>query len=146
MEVSRLGVKWELQLLVCATATATRDPSHVCDQHHSSWQRQILNTLREARDRTRNLMVPRWIRFHCTTIGTPSTAAFNFLDSGLPNSSNINDTHEPSIGLLLCILNSEKKMPHLSNYPASRKRCTQKELGLCYSIFFYFGGLHWDCL
>ena len=26
--------------------------------HHSSWQRQILNPLREARDRTCNLMAP----------------------------------------------------------------------------------------
>ena len=36
MEVPRLGVKLELQLL--ATATATLDPSHVCDLHHSSQQ------------------------------------------------------------------------------------------------------------
>ena len=25
----------------------------------------------EARDRTRNLMVPTWIRFYCATTGTP---------------------------------------------------------------------------
>ena len=35
MEVPRLGVKSEPQLLVYATATATRDPSHICDLHHS---------------------------------------------------------------------------------------------------------------
>ena len=34
-EVPRLGVKSELQLLAYATATATWDPSHVCN-HHSS--------------------------------------------------------------------------------------------------------------
>ena len=38
---------------------------------HSSQQHQILNSLSEARDRTSNLMVPSWIRFHCTMIGTP---------------------------------------------------------------------------
>ena len=31
------------------------------DLHHSPWQRQILNSLSEARDRTRNLTVPGWI-------------------------------------------------------------------------------------
>ena len=33
-----------------------------CDLHHSSWQRQILNPLSRARDRTRHLMVPGQIR------------------------------------------------------------------------------------
>ena len=56
MEVSRLGVKWELQLLACATATAIWDLSHVFDLHHSSGQHWILNPLSEARDRTRILM------------------------------------------------------------------------------------------
>jgi len=42
MEVPRLGVKSELQLPAHSTATATRDPSRVCDLHHSSQQRQIL--------------------------------------------------------------------------------------------------------
>ena len=41
MEVSRLGVESELQLLVYGTDKAMRDPSHICDLHHSSWQRQI---------------------------------------------------------------------------------------------------------
>ena len=57
MEVPRLGVELELQMLAYAAATATRDPSQVCDLHHSSQQRWILNPLREARDRTCNLMV-----------------------------------------------------------------------------------------
>ena len=35
------------------TATATWDLSRVCDQHHNSWQRQILNPLSEAKDRTK---------------------------------------------------------------------------------------------
>ena len=54
-----------------ATATATWDPSHVCDLHHSSGQCWILNTLSEARDRTCNLMVPCWICFCCASTGTP---------------------------------------------------------------------------
>ena len=39
--------------------------------HHSSWQCQILNLLSEARDGTHGLMVPSWVRFHCTMMGTP---------------------------------------------------------------------------
>ena len=35
MEVRRVGVKWELQLLAYATAMATQDLGHVCDLHHS---------------------------------------------------------------------------------------------------------------
>ena len=65
MEVPRLGVKSELQLP--AYATATPDPSHICDLHHSSQQRPILNPLSKARDQTLNLMVPSWIHFHCAT-------------------------------------------------------------------------------
>ena len=62
LEVPRLGVKSELLLPACARATATQDPSHTCNLHHSSQQCQILNPLSEARDRTCNLMVPSWIR------------------------------------------------------------------------------------
>jgi len=62
MEVPRLGVESELQPPAYTRATATQDPSHVCNLHHSSRQRQILNPLSKARDRTRNLMVPSRIR------------------------------------------------------------------------------------
>ena len=54
-----------------ARATATQDPSHICDVHHSSQQHRIFNPLNEARDGTRNLMVPSHICFWCTTMGTP---------------------------------------------------------------------------
>ena len=50
MEVPRLEVKSELQLPAYITATATRDPSHICDLHHSSEQDRILNPLKEATD------------------------------------------------------------------------------------------------
>ena len=75
MEVPRLGVEWELQLPANTTAIATAMQylSLVCDLHHSSQQRRILNPLCEARDRTRNLTVPSWIDFHCATKGTPGS-------------------------------------------------------------------------
>ena len=71
MEVPRLGVELELQLPAHARATAMPDPSCVCNLHHSSRQRWILNPLSEARGRTHHLMVPSQIRFHCATMGTP---------------------------------------------------------------------------
>uniref|UniRef100_A0A8D1AT14 asparaginase n=2 Tax=Sus scrofa TaxID=9823 RepID=A0A8D1AT14_PIG len=49
MEVPSLGLSSELQLPAYTTATATPDPSHGCDRHHSSWRRWILNPLSEAR-------------------------------------------------------------------------------------------------
>ena len=91
MEIPRLGVKSELLPLAYATATATQDPSHVCDlhhssqqcqilkplskakdqmQHHSSWQRQILKPLSRAKHRKHNIRVTHQIRFCCATTGT----------------------------------------------------------------------------
>ena len=52
MEVPRLEVELELQLLAYTTPTATQDPSLICNPHHSSWQRRILNSLSEARNQT----------------------------------------------------------------------------------------------
>ena len=49
-----------------ATSLPTADPSRICDLHHSSQQRQILNPLSEARDRTCNL---RFVN-HWATTGT----------------------------------------------------------------------------
>ena len=74
MEVPRLGVESELQLPAYTTATAIRDPSRVL--YHSSQQHQILKPLSEARDQTYNLMVPRWICFHCAMTGTPHFCCF----------------------------------------------------------------------
>jgi len=64
MEVPRVGVKTELQLLVCTTATATWDMSHVCNLHHSSQQHQILNPLSEARNGTCILMDTSQVHYH----------------------------------------------------------------------------------
>ena len=69
MEVCRLGIELELQLPAYTRATATRDPSRVCDLYHSSWQHHILNPLSKARG-TCILMDTNWIHFLCTTIET----------------------------------------------------------------------------
>ena len=55
MEVPRLGVELELQPPAYARATTTWDSSCVCNLHHSSQQRRILNPLSEARDQTQTL-------------------------------------------------------------------------------------------
>lgn len=59
MEVPRLGVTSELQLPVYTSATATWDPSRLCDLRHSSRQCWILNPRTQARDRTRR-EAPLW--------------------------------------------------------------------------------------
>ena len=69
--VPRLGIESELQLPVYTTATATRDLSHVCNLHLSSWQHQIFNPLSKARGQTQILMDTSGICFLCMTTGTP---------------------------------------------------------------------------
>ena len=56
MEVPRLEVQSELQLLAYAIAMATPYPSHIHDLCHSFQQLWILNPLSEAGDRTQILM------------------------------------------------------------------------------------------
>ena len=67
MEVARLGDESEFQLL----ATATWDPSHICDLYYSS-QHRIFNPPSEARDWICVLMDNSQIRFCCATVGTPA--------------------------------------------------------------------------
>ena len=50
MEVPRLGVESELQLLTYATAIVTPDPRLICYLHHSSQQHWIINPLSKARN------------------------------------------------------------------------------------------------
>ena len=52
MEVPRLGVELELQLLTTATATAIQDLSHISNLYLTSQQRKILYPLSKARDQT----------------------------------------------------------------------------------------------
>ena len=77
MEVPRLGVKSEKQLLAYTTATAVGDPSHTCDLHHSSWQRWIFSPLSEARDQTSILMDTSRVHYHWATTGTSIKWLFN---------------------------------------------------------------------
>ena len=76
MEVPTPGVQLELSLTAYTTATTMQDLSHICNLHHSSWQRQISNPLSKARDRTCILMVASRIRFCCATMGTPTCMTF----------------------------------------------------------------------
>ena len=64
VEVPRLGVESELQLLAYTTPKATPDPSCICGVYHSSGQHQILNLLNEARGQTHILMDTSWVCFH----------------------------------------------------------------------------------
>ena len=60
MEVPRLGVKSELQPPAFTTATAMWDPSCLCDLHHSSRQRQILDPPSKARVKPTSSWLLRW--------------------------------------------------------------------------------------
>ena len=77
MEVPKLGVELELQLPAYTTATATRDLSHICDIHHSSWQGQIPNPVNETRDQTCILIDTSQIQFQSATMGTPKNYLYN---------------------------------------------------------------------
>ena len=78
MDVPRLGVKVELQLLAYATATAMPDPSLVCNLYHSSQQHWIPNPLSKARARTHIFMDASWIHFHWSTMGTPEKCTSDY--------------------------------------------------------------------
>ena len=77
MEVLRLGVKLELQLLAYISATAMRDPSPICDLHYSSRQCWIPDPLSEAGDRTHILMDTSQIHFCWAMMGTSQVCDFN---------------------------------------------------------------------
>ena len=71
VEVPRLGVKMELPLPAYTAARATPDPSCICNLHHSSRQRQILNRLSKAGDGTHILMDTSRVCYWWETMGTP---------------------------------------------------------------------------
>ena len=56
MDIPRLGVELELQLLAYVTAIATPDPSRVCANATACGNAGSLTTLSEARDRTHVLV------------------------------------------------------------------------------------------
>ena len=80
VEVPRIGVKLELQLPACTTATATQDPSCICDLHQSSRQCWILNPVSETRDQTRILVNTIQVCYHWATTGTPKRIIFLFFN------------------------------------------------------------------
>ena len=69
MEIPRLGVKSELQLPAYTTATATPDPSHICNLYCSSWQHWILNPQGKAGDWTQILRGTNRVCYHNGTSG-----------------------------------------------------------------------------
>ena len=75
-EVPRPGLESELQLLAYGTATAMQEPRHIWDLYHSSWQHQLPDPLREARDGTCILVYTIQIHFHWATTGTPTLFHF----------------------------------------------------------------------
>ena len=79
MEVPKLGVELELQLLAYTIATAMPDPSHTCNLHHSSWQRWNLNPLSRAGDRTCIPMDTSWVCYPWATTGTLKILTFTVL-------------------------------------------------------------------
>ena len=70
MEVPRLGVESEQQLLTYAIAIAMQDPDHVCNLRHSSRHCQILNPLSEARNQICILMDTSQGHYCWATMGT----------------------------------------------------------------------------
>ena len=76
IQLPRLGVKLVLQLWAYDTATATQDPSCVCNLNQSSWQCWIPNPLSKVRDQTRILTDTIQIHFHCAAKGALSPCYF----------------------------------------------------------------------
>ena len=95
METLRLGFESELQLLAYATATATamQDLSSVCDLHHSSWHRRLLNPLSEDRGPC-VLIDASWVRYCWATMGNPILPLFRL------------KRQEASIGSSCCLCSS----------------------------------------
>lgn len=57
-------------------ATATQDPSRICNLHLSTQPHRIFKPFSEAGDRTQNFMITSRIRLHCATVGTPRSHFF----------------------------------------------------------------------
>ena len=100
MEIPRLGVQSELQLLAYATATAKQDP----------------NPLSEARDQTHDLMMPSGICFSCAIMGTPFILYVLFICIFL--------------FLWLHLLHMEVPKPQLQPMPDSLTQCARPRIEL----------------
>ena len=82
MEIPRLGVESELQLLAYTTATTMPDPSHICSLHHSSGQCRILNPLSEARDQTCILVDTSWVCLELSHHGDSEISSLIIISAG----------------------------------------------------------------
>ena len=106
MEVPRLGVKLELQLQAFATATAIRDPSHICSPHHRSQQHWIPNPLSKAGEQTCILMDTSQIPSHCATVGILFFFLFfilsNVFSTSVENNHSIFIFHSISVMYHIC--------------------------------------------
>ena len=132
MEVSRLGVESELQLLAYTTAIAMPDLSHVCNLHPSSWQCQILNPLSAARDQTRVLMDTS--RGHyCWSIAWTLWTRFKpmFLPTKIPEKMD-------SDGRLFSLL-GRRKIP---SWTLSPDRCDDSVVFIWHMIFWKSFHMH----
>ena len=97
MEGPRLGVKSEPQPLAYTTATAMPDLSRVCNLHHNSQQRWILNPLSEARAGTCILTNTSQIHpFPMSQMGTPVHKPLNIDSVSLVSSFYSKETEAPS--------------------------------------------------
>ena len=76
-------VESELQPPAYITATATWDPSNICDLHHRSWQHQVLNPLSEASDGTHILMDTSWVSHLLSHNGNSKIFKHGFLILGI---------------------------------------------------------------
>jgi len=128
MEIPRLRVELELQLLAYTTATATPDPSGVCELHCSSWRHQILNPLRGARDRTLILMDTSWDCYYWATTGTPCPLFLCGSQITLQRVCHISFIHSSTDG-------------HLGCFPFQRLWICCYEyswMSLCVNTYFHF--------
>ena len=128
MEVSRPRGKLELQLLAYITATATWDPSCLCDLHHSSWQCWILNPLSEARDRTCVLMDASLLLYFSHFPPFTRLASSGVLDSWFQNNldcvSTLSNQSFEFLAFFLTI-NTESNSSQLFSPIYSSKQITQ---------------------
>ena len=81
VEIPGQGVKLKLQLPAYATvtATATQDPSHICDLYSSSWQHWMLNPLSEARNQTFFFMDTSQARYHWVIMETSQVLRLTYI-------------------------------------------------------------------
>ena len=78
MEVSRLGVKSEIQLPAYTTTTAMWDPSCICDLHHSPWQhRPFMHWARPGIEPISSWVLVGFVN-PWATMGTPNILLFSF--------------------------------------------------------------------